>query len=54
MVMARRLTAMSFTQMSRPQTVLQRSPPNPYPTRVDHRGLSGVDDNRIGIDIESQ
>jgi hypothetical protein len=54
MVMARRLAAMSFTQTSRPPTVLQWSPPNPYPTRVGHRGLSGADDNRIGIDIESQ
>jgi hypothetical protein len=54
MVMARRLAAMSFTQTSRPPIVLQWSPPYPYPTRVGHRGLSGADDNRIGIDIESQ
>jgi hypothetical protein len=54
MVMARQLAATGSTHTSQPPTVLQWSLPNPYPTRVGHRGLSGADDNRIGIDIESQ
>jgi hypothetical protein len=54
MVMARQLAAIGSTHTSRPPIVLQWSPPNPYPTRIGHRGLSGADDNRISIDIESQ